>query len=192
MRIIPSAPLLPLLVFLACTSALGQARPTATGPGTFVSVGGGYAAYHLGYGQQGIQGGQAWADANLFWRAGLEAEARWLRINPSLGTHADTYLIGPRVSFRPGPIEPYAKFLVGAGKFTFPYNDARGSYFVVDGGGGVDLHLNGRLQVRVVDFEYQAWPQFTFGSMKSYGISSGISLSLYRGSSWRGSGAARH
>jgi hypothetical protein len=62
------------------------------------------------------------------------------------------------------------KGLAGIGKFNFPYNYAKGRYFVIAGGGGLDYRINPRLSVRG-DFEYQYWPQFTFGPMSSGGAS---------------------
>ena len=47
-------------------------------------------------------------------------------------------------------------------------------------GGGLDYWMkNDRVSVRVVDFEYQIWPQFTFGTLHPYGVSAGISLHIW-------------
>lgn len=184
MRFLRSLAVSSLLSFFAGGLALGQAKPTATGPGTTVTVGGGYSVYHIPYGDRNLGGFQGWVDGNLYWPIGVEAEARRLRQNQDLGTHADTYLIGPRYALRPGGFKPYVKVLAGVGKFTFPYNYAHGSYFVVAGGGGLDLRLSDRIQWRAFDVEYQRWPQFTFGSMTSTGVSTGISIRLYRGPTW--------
>ena len=170
--------------FGSAVVASAQAAAAGVGPGTSISIGAGYSAYHLEYGQRWLGGAQVWGDANVFWRTGLEFEARQLRQNQDLRTNAATYLVGPRVSLRPGRIEPYVKLMVGAGHLNFPYSYARGEYFVASGGAGVDLHLGRRLNVRLIDLQYQDWPKFTFGSMDSYGISSGISFTVYRGPSW--------
>lgn len=170
------------LLFLAASGQLlAQALATATGPGTTVTLGGGYAVYHIPYGERYLGGEQGWIDANLYWPVGIEAEARHLRQGQDLNTHADTYLIGPRYTFRSRALKPYLKVLAGLGEFNFPYNYAHGTYFVVSGGGGVDLRIADRVQLRVLDVEYQRWPQFTFGSMSSIGISSGVSIILHRG-----------
>ncbi len=170
---------------LTCSAtSAAQARAAGVGPGTSISIGAGYSDYHLEYGQRWLGGAQVWGDANVFWRTGLEFEARQLRQNEDLKTNAVTYLIGPRVSLRPGRIEPYFKLMVGVGHLNFPYDYARGSYFVASGGAGLDLHLGNRLKVRVLDVQYQDWPKFTFGSMNSYGVSSGISYTIYRGPTW--------
>lgn len=159
----------------------GQALPAGIGPGSQVRIGGAVSAYRLDYGQRWLGGGQVWVDADLFRRWTVEAEARRLRFNQDENAHADTYLIGPRIAFRSRALEPYAKLMAGSGHFNFPFNYARGNYFVWAAGGGVDLNVADRWQVRVVDVEYQKWPQFSFGSMKSYGVSVGISYTILRG-----------
>ena len=174
-----------LCLLSGARAASAQALPTGTGPGTTVTVGGGYSVYHLDYGQRSLGGVQLWADGNLFWRTGLELEARQLRQNQDLNTHADTYLLGPRLVFSPRRIQPYVKALAGIGHFSYPYGYATGRYLVAAGGAGVDLQLNDRLRIRVIDVQYQDWPKFTFGAMHTYGISTGLSFTLYRGPSWR-------
>jgi hypothetical protein len=88
---------------------------------------------------------------------------------------------GPRYSFYPikGKFYPYAKAMVGVGQFDFPYGYAKGSYLVIAPGGGVDYWVNRRIRIRLVDVSYQYWNQFTFGSMPSYGITTGIRVRIH-------------
>jgi hypothetical protein len=113
---------------------------------------------------------------------GIEAEGRWLRQNALANTTESTYLVGPRMQFRKEPFSPYAKVLAGLGHFNFPYNDAHGSYFVIAPGAGVDFYVNNSLKIRLVDIEYQQWPQFTFGTISPYGVSFGLSYRVFNGS----------
>ena len=46
-------------------------------------------------------------------------------------------------------------------------------------GGGADYRLSSRWGARA-DFEYQYWPQFTFGSMSSGGVTLGLRYLLLR------------
>lgn len=161
-----------------------QALPTATGPGQSIVIGVGASAYRIEYGQRWLGGPQAWVDYNPLLRLGIEGEARLLDLNEDLGTHASTLLVGPRVVLFRGGVEPYVKALVGSGHLSFPYRYAQGNYLVVAGGGGVDLHFGSRLQIRLFDVEYQRWPEFTFGSMSSFGISTGISYTIRKGETW--------
>jgi hypothetical protein len=145
-------------------------------------VGGTFSDFQADYGSTRITGPAVYADANLDWRYGLEAEAR--RMNypsmhfPDFVERQSTLLAGPRWSFRPKGFVPYVKFLVGGGRFDFPYGFGSGSYFVAAPGAGVDLRLGERVRVRLVDFEYQMWPSFTFGPIHPYGVSAGISFQV--------------
>ena len=123
-------------------------------------------------------GATAFVDLDTIRRYGFEGEARWVVFNQTENVNTVTYLAGPRVHMSVGRFQPYAKGLVGLGEFNFPYNLAHGSYLVVAPGGGVDYHLSKKVILRVADFEYDLWPQFTFGAMRSYGISSGIRVRI--------------
>ena len=79
---------------------------------------------------------------------------------------------------RPRPWAPYAKFLAGAGRITLPYGYAHGGFLTYAPGAGVDIALSDRVSLRAVDFEYQHWPQFTYGALHPYGLSAGISVRL--------------
>ncbi len=158
----------------------GQALPAATGPGSAITVGATASGFHVPYGQQNNFGFTLYADANLTQHLGLEAEARWLRLHTQEDTRSSNYLIGPRVSARVGPFRPYGKVLFGSGRFTFPFAFAKGSYFAIAPGAGLDLPLlHGRAAFRVIDFEYQDWPDFTFGAAHPYGISTGLSVRVW-------------
>lgn len=180
---------LAFLLIVAATESLSvlgdaQALPTATGPGQSIVIGVGTSAYHIDYGHRWLAGPHAWIDYTPLLHFGIEGEARLLDHNEDLGTHASTLIVGPRIVVCRGPLEPYVKVLVGSGHFNFPYRYAQGNYLIVAGGGGVDLHVGPRLQVRVLDVEYQRWPQFTFGAMTSFGVSTGISYTIRRGETW--------
>jgi hypothetical protein len=172
-----------LLAFLSqLKEASAQALPTATAPGAYISVGGTYSLFQSGYGQRVLGGAGIFVDINPRRQVGIEAEGRWLQQNQLANTTETTYLIGPRVQVRRGAFSPYVKSLVGSGHFDFPYNFAKGQYFVIAPGAGVDLYLNNNLRIRLVDVEYQEWPQFTFGNLHPYGVSFGFSYRIFNGS----------
>jgi hypothetical protein len=155
-----------------------QNIPTAKGPGSYLSIGGEVSAFQADYGQRVLGGGVLFADLNPTWRIGLEGEARYLRFNTSEDVTETNYLAGPRVMLRPGPLRPYVKFLIGAGKITLPFHYAQGTFLSYAPGGGADYLLNDRLTIRLIDFEYQMWPGFPFGELRPYGLSAGISFRL--------------
>jgi hypothetical protein len=168
------------------SAALAQAVPAADAGGMRLSAGGTVSGYELGYGQVKILGGSAFVDADTLRHFGIEAEARWLTFHsaadqkgPAADEHASTYLAGLRYSRYFGRFQPYAKGLVGIGQFNYPYNFAKETDLVVAPGGGVDFRITRRIRWRAVDFEYQIWPNFNYGQMSSYGLSSGIRVKIF-------------
>lgn len=159
---------------------LSQALPTATGPGSNVSLGGTFSVYQADYGKQYLGGASIYTDIHPHWRYGVEAEARWLRLNQSEEVFESSYLVGPRVIVSPRSIafEPYVKLLVGAGRISLPFHYAKGGFFAYAPGGGIDYSIGNYMKLRVIDFEYQRWPDFPYGSLRPYGISFGVSFRL--------------
>ncbi len=152
---------------------------TAKGPGSYIAVGGEIAAFQVDYGQRVIYGGAMFAEMNPTWRYGFEGEARYLRLHSFESVTETNYFVGPRVMLKPGPMRPYIKFLVGAGKITFPAGYAQGTFFTYAPGGGIDYVAGDRLTIRMIDFEYQCWPGVSsYGELRPYGISAGISIRL--------------
>ena len=173
--------LVTLVLTLACVSVLyGQAAPTANGPGSYVALGATFSGYESDYGQTLLGGGTLFVDANLYRRIGVEAEARISRLHSTDDLRESTYLVGPKISTHGRSLRPYVKFLVGRGEFNFPFNYAQGSYFVIAPGAGLDWRIGrGRLMIRVIDFEYQEWPMFSYGAIHPYGASTGISFGIF-------------
>lgn len=159
-------------------SGFAQSAESADAGRGFLWVGVAASGYHLGYGDRRILGITGWVDADTIRRFGIEAEGRWLDWHQRANVHAETYLIGPRYHFNVGRTQPYVKALAGWGRFNFPYNYAYGHYFIIGGGGGIDYRLSRRWGARL-DFEYQDWPQFTFGAMSSYGGTIGVRYRVF-------------
>jgi len=164
-----------LLWMAGSLSMMAQVVPAWNGHGEFLVVGGTASYSRLSYDKRYLGGISAFVDGNINRRVGFEAEARVLRMNQEAGTHADTYLAGPRViSHRFGYWWPYAKVLGGLGHFNYPYNYATGNYFVISPGIGVDYRLSKKWQVRVADVEYQYWTSCPFGAITTYTVSTGL------------------
>jgi hypothetical protein len=178
-----------IVLLFSCMSGLrqvsAQASPTATAPGAYISVGGTSSLFQSGYGQRMLSGTGVFVDINPRRQVGIEAEGRWLQHDHLANTTQSTYLIGLRSQIRRGAFSPYFKTLVGLGYFNFPYNSAQGKYFVVAPGVGIDLSVSNSLKIRVIDVEYQDWPQFTFGTINPYGVSFGLSYRIFSGSRTR-------
>ena len=171
-----------LLLFSGSRNACGQALATADGAGSNLTVGGGLSWFQQSYGSRHIGGTVLYADLHPHWRYGIEGEARMLRLNTSEQVNESSYLAGPRIvlSRRPSLIQPYGKFLAGAGRITLPFGYAHGTFFSYAAGAGVDISWTDYCKIRVFDLEWQRWTNFPYGQLQPYGISTGISVRLNR------------
>jgi hypothetical protein len=169
-----------LAIFLAGPRSLpGQVAPSADAGGLKLTVGATATGYALEYGERKMMGVAAIADADTNRRIGIEGEAAWLIFRQTANIHTATWLIGPRYHLTFGRFQPYAKGLLGIGQFNYPYNLGRDTDLVIAPGGGVDFRFTRRVRLRLADFEYQYWPQFHYGELSSYGISSGIRVRIF-------------
>jgi len=168
-------------LLLATAAVPAQVTPAAgVGPGLYTSVGIAGSIYRSDYGKSNLYAPTVYVDANIHRYVGIEAEARFLRWGGENGIKQNTYLVGPRVSLKPVGWIPYVKMPVGLGTMRFPYGYGNGSYFVMAPGAGLEKWIaNDTIRIRVVDVEYQFWPQFTFGTLHPYGVSTGISFRVW-------------
>jgi hypothetical protein len=179
--LLSAAVLLTALALLMPARVHAQAEVAGFEPGSFVAVGVTGSGFNSGYGQQRLVGPAVYLDANLYRRAGAEFEARTLRFHAQENLRQSTYLAGVRFSTHGrGDWRPYTKLLGGLGVMTFPFRDARGRYLVAVPGLGLDYRVRRTgILVRMVDVEYQYWPGFTFGPLRTWGVSSGVSLRVW-------------
>ena len=159
--------------------ARGQAAPSGDEGGLGIFAGATGTGSYVQYGERKMLGVTGFVDADGRRRLGIEAEGQWVEFHQSSDVHIETYSIGARYHFVKGRFQPYVKGLVGFGDFNFPYNLATGRFLVVSGGGGLDIRLSRRIYIRAVDFEYQSWPQFTFGAMTTLNASAGLRVRVF-------------
>jgi hypothetical protein len=167
------------LGLLFAVAARGQVVESANAGRLNISAGGTASGYYVQYGERKMLGITGFVDLDARSPWGIEAEGRWLEWRQTANVHAETYSIGPRYHKNMGKFQPYVKGMIGFGNFNFPYNLAHGRYLVATGGGGVDYQISPRVHFRAVDVEYQYWPEFTFGAMTTFGISSGIRVRIF-------------
>jgi hypothetical protein len=166
-----------VLLLAGVPGSLSQVVPAAVGPAAYVAVGAGVSGFQAVYGQRDLGGALIYADVHPQWRVGFEGEARFLRFHTSEDVTESNYLGGPRVLLlKSHNLELYTKFLAGAGRITLAFGDAHGSFLAYAPGAGLDVALNHYVTLRAIDFEYQHWPQFPYGSFSPYGITSGIRI----------------
>jgi hypothetical protein len=170
-------------VLAACFALAGTARaqvvPAATSGEFKLSAGGTASGYYIQYGQQKLFGATAFVDADIKRGFGIEGEGRWLEWNKIYNVHVETYSVGLRYHMNFRRFQPYAKGLIGFSDFNFPLNFAQGHYQTITAGGGLDYRWTRRIRLRLADVEWQDWPQFTYGSMNSVGVSTGIRVGIF-------------
>lgn len=174
-----AAGVLCFLLFLGGFAASAQVAPAGDRGSLNVFAGATMSGFTIQYGERKMLGFSAFVDADSTRHLGLEAEARWLVFHQTAQVNATTWLAGPRYRRPVGKLQIYFKCLAGIGQFNFPYQDAYGRYLVVAPGAGVDFNLSNRVRLRLVDAEYQDWPEFTFGAMSSAGISGGVRIRIF-------------
>jgi hypothetical protein len=148
------------ILLVSAASAFGQVEADAKIGSAPLSVGGSFSFFNASYSSNFVAGFGTYVDWSLFFHGdlGVEGEARWMNIGGSHGLSEYNYLVGPRYRFRAGEkIQPYAKFLVGAGQIRFPYDLAHGGYLAYAPGGGAEIVMNEHWRFRA-DYEYQFWP----------------------------------
>jgi hypothetical protein len=184
------------LVAAVALSAYGQVVPSAFAKGLSLRAGGEASVYQPDYTGFGIPehapfsnylyGIGTYVDLKVTPWIQFEAEGRWLRFRQVDGIYEDNYLIGPRLPiyrwhFRRAT--PYAKVLIGYGKLNFEDGNGWGRYTQLAYGGGLDIKMSKRINVRLPDVEYQQWLNWTEGSGKTYnlfpyGVSVGVSYRI--------------
>jgi hypothetical protein len=127
---------------------------------TRIQVGGGAMALSPDYAQGTVIGFSAWGDYDFSKHIGIEASAHFGEFITPGDTSENTYLIGPRFSYRRGRLTAYGKALVGRGTITNLNTNGSSSYNLYGFGGGVEYRLLRKVNIRVVDFEQQKWPDF--------------------------------
>ena len=190
------------LLFLAlaagATFARSQVVPSAFARGLAITAGGEVSAFQPDYAGYGVPeaapfsgylaGMGTYVDVKLTPWVQIEGEGRWMRFNrPDGGIYEDNYLIGPRLpiyKLQFWRATPYAKVLIGYGKLNFEQGNGWGRYTALAYGGGVDMKLTNRINLRLPDFEYQQWLQWTEGPPKTYnllpyGLSVGVSYRVF-------------
>lgn len=159
--------LLGLCILLEALPLRAQVAPAATKGGD-LQVGATFDLAHPDYGANTLRGFGLYFTDDFRPHWGIEAEFHQLYDpNAKVGIYEKTYEVGPRYSLRFGPLQPYAKFMVGRGVFQFPPDplhptngpSANLAYTMFAGGLGADYPLKPKINLRV-DYEVQRWNSF--------------------------------
>jgi len=156
-----------LIGWFACALSLttwahGQAVPTASRAGSIQAGVGGMFMYP-DYGQPYLKGLTFYGDYDFSQHLGVEGDIHYSVITPQ-DISENTYLLGPRYTWRLKRLSLYGKGLFGLGRFgyqagSYPH-PATFSYFVYDFGGGVEYKITHNINIRGFDAEFQKWPGY--------------------------------
>jgi len=162
-----------------------QVAPSAYSQNLTIFVGGEVTGQYLQYGERKQLGATGFLDADTTHHVGAEVETTWIHPRSVDNLHTLTFQAGPRYRVQMHKYEPYVKFLAGVGEFSYPFHFfGTGGFLVLSPGGGVDYNLKHRIRMRLVDFEYTYWPEFTYNPgtttpISSATISSGIRVRIF-------------
>lgn len=184
-----------ILLAAETLSLHAQVEPSAYARGTSITAGGEASVFQPDYAGFGVPqtssnrlyGIGTYVDVKFTPWIQVEAEGRWLQFNQVAGIYENNYFIGPRLPIyrlRFRRIAPYAKVMIGLGRLNFEDKNGWGRYTALAYGGGLDIKLTRRINLRLPDVEYQQWLKWSEGSTKTYnlfpyGASVGVSYRIF-------------
>jgi hypothetical protein len=174
-----------LILVIGVPEAWSQVVPSAYNQSLTLFVGGEVTGQYLQYGERKQLGATGLLDVDTNHHIGAEVETTWIHPRSVDNLHTLTFQAGPRYRINVRKYEPYVKFLAGVGEFSYPYHFfGTGGFLILSPGGGVDYNLKHRIRLRLVDFEYTYWPEFTYNPgtttpISSATISSGIRVRIF-------------
>ncbi|HEX5284534.1 MAG TPA: outer membrane beta-barrel protein [Bryocella sp.] len=155
------------LVSMLPSTLHAQATAAAT-RGGMAQVGAGYTYSNEDeYPGKHLQGASIYGTFDLNNHLGVEGDVHMASVFKSYFNYKETsYDAGLRWAEHYRKFSPYGKALVGFGHSSavtpqqIVGGSTPGSYFLFGLGGGLDYSLSDKINVRVIDFEYQRWPNF--------------------------------
>ena len=166
--------LLVLVVLVFCFPAMGQDTPKA-------ELFGGYA--YAGTGSNGFDASIA-ANVNSWFGLVADVGGQYTRLDDQGFTetiHSHSFLFGPKFSLRRKRVVPFAHALFGVAKLKTETNEFgpllsfSDTSFALALGGGLDVRVNDRFAIRVVQIDYLR-TSFFGGSQNKGRIAAGIVL----------------
>jgi opacity protein-like surface antigen len=146
------------MLSVSAGTAFCQGSPTTSRAGD-LQIGGGYTSANSDYVVNRISGFAFYSDFDFREHFGVEVDFHQASDPKSTQVYERTYEVGARYVRHYGRVAPYAKILVGRGVFNFPLSEANLAYNMGVLGGGLDLTVHPRINVRA-DFEFQDWEGF--------------------------------
>jgi len=165
-----------LLILIPSLNA--QAVYTAN-QNTRIQVGAGAAFIAPDYSKGTLIGFSAWGDYDFSKYIGLEVSAHFGEIITPGDIAENSYMLGPRFSYRRRKLTLYAKALVGRATITNQDFNLSSSFNLYAFGGGVEYRILHKINLRLVDFEQQEWPSFMPNSLSPTAATIGVSYIIH-------------
>lgn len=172
------------LIFASSASIAlhAQASPTAE-RATGIQVGAGLTIVQPDYNPATIKGYSIYGSFDFTRHIGVEGDIHIANVITPNDIGERSYLLGPRYIFHRGRLHPYAKALLGLGVFTFEpvyvtSSSSSSTHRMYALGGGLDITVKRRLNVRAIDLEYQRWPGFGANGLTPIAITVGAAYNF--------------
>ena len=172
-------------LFFFCASLLvvvpslnAQAAYTAEQK-TRIQAGGGAAIISPDYTEGNVIGFSGWADYDFSKYVGVEFSTHLGEFITPGDLTENSYLIGPRLTYRRHKFTFYGKALVGRATITNQDLNQSSSFNVIAFGGGVEYRILRKINIRLIDFEQQQWPDFKPNALSPTAATIGVSYIIH-------------
>jgi hypothetical protein len=126
-----------------------------------------------------VIGFSAWGDYDFSKYIGVEASAHFGEFITPGDITENSYLIGPRFTYRHRKLAAYGKALVGRATITNQDYNLSSSYNLYAFGGGVEYRVLRKINIRAFDVEMQKWPDFPPHGLSPMAITIGASYIIH-------------
>ena len=144
-----------------------------------IQVGVGAVVINPDYTEGNVLGFSGWADYDFSKYVGVEFSTHLGEFITPGDITEDSYMLGPRLTYRRQKLTVYGKALVGRATITNQNFNLSSSYNMFAFGGGVEYRVLHKINVRVVDFEQQQWPDFMPHALSPTAITIGVSYIIH-------------
>jgi hypothetical protein len=171
---------------LFCAASLLVATPMLNAQAVYtadrttrIQAGAGVMSLSPDYTDGNIIGFSAWGDYDFSKYVGVEVAAHLGEFITPGDITENSYFVGPRLIYRRHKLTGYGKILIGRATITNTDYNLSSSYNVFAYGGGVEYKIMRKINVRVIDFELQSWPDFQPRSLSPMAITIGASYIIH-------------
>ncbi len=165
-------------LLVAAPSLCAQAIHTADRT-TRIQAGVGVLALNPDYTTGSVIGLSAWGDYDFSKYVGAEISTHFQEFITPGDITENSYMLGPRFTYRRKKLTVYAKAMVGRATITNQQFNLSSSYNMYAFGGGLEYKIAQKFNLRVIDFEQQEWTSFKPNTLAPTAITLGVSYIIH-------------